>query len=69
MCYFIVGNKIFCFFKKRVFVFLGEGTFQGGAKFSKIMRGVTHKAGVQQVLNFFGEALGKRCEVNISGWG
>ena len=31
MCsYFIVGNKIFCFFKKCVFAFLDEGTFQEG---------------------------------------
>ena len=36
MCsYFIVGNKIFCFFKNRVFDFLDEGTFQGGVKFSR----------------------------------
>ena len=27
---FNVGNKIFCFFKKWAFPFLGEGTFQGG---------------------------------------
>ena len=27
--YFTVGNKIFCFFKKWVFAFLEEGTFQG----------------------------------------
>ena len=40
MCsYFIVGNKIFCFFKKRVFAFLDEATF-GGVKLSKILRGV-----------------------------
>ena len=33
MCsYFIVGYKIFCFFKKRVFAFLDEGTFQGGSQ-------------------------------------
>ena len=30
ICYFIIGNKIFCFFKKLVFAFLDEGTFQGG---------------------------------------
>ena len=37
MCsYFIVGNKIFCFFKNRVFAFLDEGTFQGG---SQVLRG------------------------------
>ena len=33
MCsYFIVGNKIFCFFKKLVFAFLDEGVFQGGSQ-------------------------------------
>ena len=41
MCsYFNVGNKIFCFFEKRVFAFLDEGTFQGGGvNFSKILGG------------------------------
>ena len=33
MCsYFIVGNKIFCFFKKWVFAFPDEGTFQVGSQ-------------------------------------
>ena len=50
ICYFIVGNKIFCVFKKWVFGFLDEGTFQGQGegwvwwvKFSKILRGIAHK--------------------------
>ena len=45
MCsYFIVGNKIFGFFKKWVFAFLGEGTFQGGGgDSSRILRVVAHK--------------------------
>ena len=50
MCYFTVGNKIFCFFKKSVFAFLDEDTFQEGGggdcgrnKFSKMLRGVAHK--------------------------
>ena len=48
----IVGNKIFCVFKKQAFAFLDEGTFQegggvGGVKFSKILRGVAHKEGAR----------------------
>ena len=32
MCsYFIVGNKIFCFFKNWLFAFSNKDTFQGGA--------------------------------------
>ena len=64
MCsYFIVGNKIFGFFKKQVFAFLDEGTFQGeeGVKFSKILRGVAHKGGGGLTdLNFLGGGLGKK---------
>ena len=64
MCsYFSFGNKIFCFFKKRVFAFLNEGRFQGGGggvKFCKILRGVAHKGGGgSDRLDFFGGDLGK----------
>ena len=47
MCsHFIVGNKIFCFFKKLVFAFLDEGMLQGwGTRFSKSLRQVDHKVG------------------------
>ena len=73
MCYFIVGNKIFCFFKKRVFASLDEDTFQGvGAKLSKTLRGVAQKkeggGGLRDFDFFFWEGLGKkRGRVNISG--
>ena len=40
MCsYFIVGNKIFCFFKKWVFALWDEGTFQGRVSNSRGGRG------------------------------
>ena len=65
----IVGNKIFCFFKKWVFTFLDEGTFQGRAvKFSKILRGLLIKEESNK-FRIFGLAQVKRGEVNISGWG
>ena len=62
MCsYFIVGNKIFCFFKKRVFPSSDEDTSRwgGGGKFSKILRGVAHKGGSDR-FRIFGEDLGKK---------
>ena len=73
MCsYFIVGNKIFGFFKKWVFAFLGEGTFQGGGGGGEIppqfWGWLLIKGGGEGSDGFriFGGDLG---EVNISGWG
>ena len=50
MCsYFIVGNKTFCFFKKWVFAFSGEGTFQGGSQVLQNFDGVADEGWVWQV--------------------
>ena len=67
MCFhFIVVNKIFCFFKKWVFVFLDEGTFQGGGvKFSKILRGFAHIGEGSDRFRFF-LGRGGLCK---KGWG
>ena len=59
MCsYSIVGNKIFCFFKKWVFAFLDEGTFQGEKSSSPKFWGEWHlkEEGVTD-LEFFGWGL------------
>ena len=59
MCsHFIVGNKIFCFFKKRVFAFLDEGTSQGGSQVLQNFEGLLIKrgreGGGQQIWIFVG---------------
>ena len=67
--FFIVGNKIFCFFKKQVF-FRTRVHFKRGVNFSKILRRVAHKGGGGSGrFRLFGGAVGERDEVNISGWG
>ena len=49
MCsYFIVGNKIFCFFKNVRVYFKGEGS-----KVFQNFEGVAHKWGVLTDLDFF----------------
>ena len=69
MCsHFIVENKIFCFFEKKVSAFLDEGTFQvGGVKLSRILRRFAHKGGDQKGggqgmtdLQFLGGGIGKK---------
>ena len=60
--FFNVINKICHFFKKRVFPFLGKGTFQRGVKFSKILRGLLKKEGSDR-FRIFWEGLGNK------GWG
>ena len=60
MCsYFIVGNKIFCFFKKWLFAFSHKDIFQGGEEGGwsqvppKIEGGLLLKGGMTD-LDFFG---------------
>ena len=60
--FFNVINKICHFFKKRVFPFLGKGTFQRRVKFSKILRGLLKKEGSDR-FRIFWEGLGNK------GWG
>ena len=61
MCsYFIVGNKIFWFFKNWVFAFLIEGTLQArgwggeGVRFSQNFEGGCSQRGGLTDLKFFG---------------
>ena len=61
MCsYCIVGNKIFCSFKKVLFAFLDEGTFQvgRGSEILQNFEGVAHKVGgltdLKKIYFFFG---------------
>ena len=60
--YFTVGYKIFCFFKKLIFPFLDEGTFQ------ECGAGEGERRGSQALEIFLGGGFHiKRGEVNISG--
>ena len=72
-CYFIVGNKIFSFFKKWVFAFLDKVRFQGGGGSSSpnFWGGLLIKEGGSERFRFFfgGGGLVKRSAVNISGGG
>ena len=58
MCsYFIVGNKTFCFFKKWVFAFSGEGTFLGGSQVLQNFDGVADEGvGLTDLKCFLGGA-------------
>ena len=68
-CYLKLERKYFVSLKNESFLFWTRVHLQGEVKFSKTLRGVSHKGGGSNRFRIFlGGGLDKMGWVNISGW-